>query len=107
METYRDISKVISSSIYMAIIFYENQSCVMTTHTSLHQPLTVNQERYRAMITDFVMPIVRENGMEHFWFQQDGTPPHTALATVNLLKSLFPGCLISKNGDFDWPDHRI
>ena len=33
---------------------------------------TVNGERYRAMITDFVMPIIRENDMDDFWFQQDG-----------------------------------
>ena len=64
---------------------------------------TVNGERYRAMITDFVMPIIRENDMDDFWFQQDGATCHTARPTINLLRPLFPGRLISKNGDFDWP----
>lgn len=64
---------------------------------------TVNSERYRAMITDFVMPIVRENGLDDFWFQQDGATCHTALQTIDLLRQLFPGRLISKRGDFDWP----
>lgn len=27
---------------------------------------------------------------------------HTAQVTIALLLSLYPGCLISKNGDFDW-----
>ena len=63
----------------------------------------INQERYRAMITDFMMPIVRRKRMRDFYFQQDGAPPHIARATIDFLKPLFPGRLISKNGDFDWP----
>ena len=49
------------------------------------------------------MPIVRRKRMRKFWFQKDGAPCHTAAATMNLLRSFFPGRLISKNGDFDWP----
>lgn len=64
---------------------------------------TVNGDRYRAMITDFMMPIVRENDLEDFWFQQDGATCHTSRATMDLLRPLFPGRIISKNGDFDWP----
>ena len=67
------------------------------------ETVTINQERYCDMVSDFLMPIVRDNGMEHFWFQQDGAPPHTARATINFLKQLFPGRLMSKNGDFEWP----
>lgn len=73
-------------------------------------PLTVNGDRYRAMITDFVMPIVRENGLDDFWFQQDGATCHTAQKTIDLLRPLFPGRVISNkddgrlnSGDFDWP----
>ena len=53
------------------------------------------------VISDFLMQIFRDNGMEHFWFQQDGAPPHTALVTINFLKQLFPGRLMSTNGDFN------
>ena len=53
------------------------------------------------MISDFLMQIFRDNGMEHFWFQQDGAPPHTGRATINFLKQLFPGRLMSTNGDFN------
>ena len=65
--------------------------------------VTINGERYRAMIRDFVMPIIEENDMEGYWFQQDGATCHTSRATIDFLKPLFPGRLISKNGDFPWP----
>lgn len=65
--------------------------------------VTVNQERYRDMITNFFMPIIRRKRMGHYWFQQDGAPPHTSRTTIDFLKQLFPGRLMSKNGDFDWP----
>lgn len=65
--------------------------------------VTVNAERYRAMIRDYVMPILEGNDMEDYWFQQDGATCHTAGATIDFLKPLFPNRLISKKGDFDWP----
>ena len=49
-------------------------------------------------------PIVGDSRMEHFWFQQDGAPPQTARVTINFFKHLFPGRLILKYGDFEWPD---
>ena len=33
---------------------------------------TVNSGPYGEMIRDFVIPDFRENGMEGYWFQQDG-----------------------------------
>ena len=41
--------------------------------------------------------------MRQFWFQQDGAPPHTSRITIDFLKNLFPGRLMSKSGDLDWP----
>ena len=35
------------------------------------QPVTVNGDRYREIIRDFVIPNMRENGMKGYWFQQD------------------------------------
>lgn len=64
---------------------------------------TVNKERYVDMMRKYVMPQIRRNNMQHYWFQQDGAPPHTSRFTIDCLKPLFPGRLISKNGDFDWP----
>ena len=55
------------------------------------------------MMTNFVMPIIRQKRMRQFWFQQDGAPPHTSRITIDFLKKLFPGRLMSKCDDLDWP----
>ena len=65
--------------------------------------VTINQELYRDMMTNFVMPIIRRKRMRQFWFQQDGAPSHTSRITIDFLKNLFPGRLMSKSGDLDWP----
>lgn len=48
--------------------------------------VSVNGDRYRVMLTDFVMPMVRENDMGDYWFQEDGTTysstNHQFIATV-------------------------
>lgn len=84
----------VSAKCIIGPYFYENDNGVTET---------VNKERYVAMMRKYVMPQIRRNGMEHYWFQQDGAPPHTCRFTIDYLKPLFPGRLISKNGDFDWP----
>ncbi|XP_053954882.1 uncharacterized protein LOC128861034 isoform X1 [Anastrepha ludens] len=84
----------VSAKTIIGLFFFENED---------GQAVTVNQERYRDMITTFVMPIIRRKRMRQFWFQQDGAPPHTARTTIDFLKKLFPRRLMSKNGDFDWP----
>jgi hypothetical protein len=67
------------------------------------QTLTVNGERYRAIINDFLMPQLDELALENMWFQQDGATAHTALETNDILKQAFPGRLISRFGDLHWP----
>ena len=60
-------------------------------------------ERYRAMRNDFLLPQLDELGLENVWFQQDGATAHTARATTEILRVAFPGCLISRFGDLQWP----
>lgn len=67
--------------------------------------VTVNGERYRTMIREFLQPQLEELGVENFWFQQDGATCHTARETVALLRDIFPARLLSKNGDIEWPPH--
>ena len=33
------------------------------------ETVTINLEHDRDMISDFLIPIVRDSGIEHFWFQ--------------------------------------
>ena len=65
--------------------------------------VTVNGVRYRNMITEFLWPQLDGMDMEGMWFQQDGATCHTACETMELLREKFPGRVISRNGDRNWP----
>ncbi|GFY32163.1 uncharacterized protein TNCV_3556711 [Trichonephila clavipes] len=40
--------------------------------------VTVNGDRYRAMITNFFIPEMNNHDVQELWFQQDGATCHTA-----------------------------
>ncbi|GFW23844.1 transposase [Trichonephila clavipes] len=65
--------------------------------------VTVNGDRYRAMITNFFIPELNNHDVQELWFQQDGATCHTALATIDLLKDTFGDRLISRFGPVNWP----
>ncbi|GFU53077.1 uncharacterized protein TNCV_3098611 [Trichonephila clavipes] len=60
--------------------------------------VTVNGDRYRAMITNFFIPELNNHDVQELWFQQEGTTCHTARATIDLLKDTFGDRLISRFG---------
>ncbi|GFS85623.1 DUF4817 domain-containing protein [Trichonephila clavipes] len=70
--------------------------------------VTVNGDRYRAMITNFFIPEGvdetrgRESGPADE-VQQDGATCHTARAIIDLLKDTFGDRLISRLGPVNWP----
>ncbi|KAL1458663.1 hypothetical protein WDU94_008793, partial [Cyamophila willieti] len=64
--------------------------------------VNVDDERYRAMVNEFLLPQLDELGLENMWFQQDDATAHTARATIHLLKQAFPGRLISRFGDIHY-----
>ncbi|GFW56980.1 hypothetical protein TNCV_3472641 [Trichonephila clavipes] len=65
--------------------------------------VTVNGDRYRAMITNFFIPELNNHDLQELWFQQDGATCHTARATIDLLKDTFGDRLISRFGPVNWP----
>lgn len=65
--------------------------------------VTVTGERYRSMIQEFLVPEVEALDQQHMWFQQDGATAHTANVTMEILREIFPGRLISRFGDLAWP----
>ncbi|GFV64749.1 uncharacterized protein TNCV_3275201 [Trichonephila clavipes] len=65
--------------------------------------VTVNGDRYRAMITNFVLPELNNHDVQELWFQQDGATCHTARATIDLLKDTFGDRLISRFRPVNWP----
>ncbi|GFV48340.1 uncharacterized protein TNCV_2479051 [Trichonephila clavipes] len=58
--------------------------------------VTVNGDRYRAMITNFFIPELNNHDVQELWFQQDGATCPTARATIDLLKDTFGDRLISR-----------
>ncbi|GFV09696.1 transposable element Tc3 transposase [Trichonephila clavipes] len=65
--------------------------------------VTVNGDRYRAMITNFFIPELNNHDVQELWFQQDGAICHTARATIDQLKDTFGDRLISRFGPVNWP----
>lgn len=65
--------------------------------------LTVNSERYVEMLTNFLQPELHRRGIENVYFQQDGATAHTARRSLETLRNLFPGRVISRFGDIPWP----
>jgi hypothetical protein len=63
----------------------------------------VNGVRYRDMITEFLWPQLDGMDTKDMWFQQDVTTCHTAHEATELLREKFPDCVISRNGDQNWP----
>ncbi|GFT63494.1 putative DD41D transposase [Trichonephila clavipes] len=65
--------------------------------------VTVNGDRYRAMITNVFIPELNNHDVQELWFQQDGATCHTARATIDLLKDSFVDRLISRFGPVNRP----
>ena len=69
--------------------------------------VTVNSERYVSMLQNFLQPrmeeIVEAEGLGDVWFQQDGATAHTARISLNVLRRMFPGRLVSLRDDLGWP----
>ena len=64
-----------------------------------NQPVTVNGERYRTMITIFFWPELDDMDLDDNWFQQDGATSHTAARTSAAASS-------ARSHRRDLPAHR-
>jgi len=65
--------------------------------------ITVNGERYRSMIRNFLWLKMDDMDTDNMWFQQDDATCHTPHATMNILHERFEGMVISRDGDVNWP----
>lgn len=65
--------------------------------------VTVNGERYRTMLTEFLWPELDNIDISEMWFQQDGATCHTSRATMELLEEKFGEWIISRHGFVNWP----
>ena len=67
------------------------------------QLATVNGQRYNDMINDCLIPKVYEMNVIDPYFQQDGAACQTTRLNMEILRQTFPGRLISRFGDVEWP----
>ena len=51
--------------------------------------VTVNGDRYRAMITDYLMPEIETRDQGAIWFQHDYDTSHTSHQSMDLLREHF------------------
>ena len=65
--------------------------------------VSVNGLRYRIIIYKFLLPESEDMDMDGVYFQQDSATCHTSRETIGLLREMFPGRVISRNGDCNWP----
>ncbi|GFV90105.1 putative transposable element [Trichonephila clavipes] len=65
--------------------------------------VTVNGDRYRAMMNNFFISKLNNHDVQELGFQQDGATCHTSRATIDLLKDTFGDRLISRFGPVNWP----
>lgn len=66
--------------------------------------VTVNSDRYCEMLETFVRPkLTYFHDMNRVWFQQDGATAHTSRRSMEVLREMFPGHVISLRGDIGWP----
>ena len=60
--------------------------------------VTVNGERYRAMLEDYLWPELDALDINDMWFQQYGATSHTACVTIVFIKCEFGERHLSRNG---------
>ena len=65
--------------------------------------VTVNGERYRAMLEDYLWPEMDEHDINDMWFRQDGATSHATRVTIDLLMGKFGERVISRKGPVVWP----
>ena len=67
------------------------------------ESVTVNNDRYRAMLIEFLFTKNEEENVCNIWFQQDGSTCHTAEAALDVLRPVFEDRIISPKADVVWP----
>lgn len=66
---------------------------------------TVAADPYVSMLNEFLLPELRQchNDKRLVWCQQDSERSHTERISKQTVREMFPGCVISRNGDVTWP----
>ena len=65
--------------------------------------VTINGDRYRAMLNKFLFTKIEEEHIGNIWFEKDSVTCHTAEATLDVLGPVFKDRIISRRADVVWP----
>ena len=59
------------------------------------------------MIKGYYIPQIRRKGINPLkvYFQQDGAPVHCTAANLQFLEESFPGKVIARKAEFEWPPY--
>ena len=71
------------------------------------EAVTVNCDRYRAMLNEFLFTKIEEKDIGNIWFQQDGAMCHIVETTLDVLRPVFEDRIISRRGDVVWPPRNF
>ena len=63
------------------------------------EAVTVNGDRYQAMLNEFLFKKIEEENIANIWFQQDGATCDTTEATLDVLLPVFEDHIISRRAD--------
>ena len=76
-------------------LFFENEQ---------GEAVTVNVDRYRAMLREFMFTKIEEEDIGNIWFQQDGATCHPDKATLDVLRPVCEDRIISRRADIVGPN---
>ena len=67
------------------------------------EAVTVNDDRYRGMLNEFLFTKIEEEDIDNICFQQACATCHTAEATLDVVRPVFEDRIISRRADVVWP----
>ena len=65
--------------------------------------VTVNDDRYLAMLNEFLCTKLEDVDIGNIWFQQDGTTCHVTEATLDVLRPISEDRIIISRSGAAWP----
>ena len=71
--------------------------------TEQEKAITVNGDRYRPVLNEFLFTKIEEEDIVHIWFEQDGRQQRTAEAPLDILRPAFEDRIINRRADVVWP----
>ncbi|KAJ9582285.1 hypothetical protein L9F63_003414 [Diploptera punctata] len=64
---------------------------------------TINGDRYSDILRQIVLPVMQSAEHEQCLFQQDGAPPHYAIAVREILDDHLQNRWVGRRGPIEWP----